>query len=101
MSGNINDTNTTIIRDQVYSMIKDLENKSVTIEQCESKYNCLYKTSKSLFDFVAKQSYEKQDFYKNLEFLLNQIEMIQSKRLSQYTASSNVGYHLADKYLPN
>jgi hypothetical protein len=100
MSGNINDTNTTVIREQVYSMIKDLENKSITVEECQTKYECLYKTSKSLFEIVAKQSYNKHDFAKHLDFVLHQIELIQTKRLSQYNASSNVGYHFAEKYLP-
>jgi hypothetical protein len=100
MSGNINDTNTREIKEQVYSMIHDLENNTLTAQECIEKYNSLYRTSKTLFDYISKQTFDKHDFHKNLELMLNQIELIQSRKLSQYTASSNVGYHLADKYLP-
>jgi len=100
MSGNINDTDTKTIREQVHNMIWDLENRVLTPIECREKYKDLHSTSKTLFDYISKQSYDKEDFHKNLDLMLDQIELIQNKKLSQYTASTNIGYHLAGKYLP-
>jgi hypothetical protein len=106
MSGNIHDTNTILLRQQVNDMIRDLQNKAVLLDLFQiykNKYNYLYTTSKTLFEFILKnfttESFDKEYFHKSLAFMLEQIELIQSNKVSQYTASSNVGYHFADKYM--
>jgi hypothetical protein len=103
MSNNINDTKVNKIKTQVYGLLNDIQNGN-HIEQLEEKYNYLYSTSKTLFTFVSKEtikpSFNKQQFDKNLDQMLNHILKIQKDELSQNEASGNIGKLLAKQFIP-
>lgn len=107
MSGNINDTNVPIIKQQVDDFIKDvLENNS--IQAPEEKYNILFKTSKALFDMihvdirkqVSSNTFEYDKFMFRLNRFLELVLKIQEKELSQEKASEIVGQDVAQEYIP-
>jgi hypothetical protein len=103
MSNNIHDTKVDKIKTQVYGLLNDIQNGNDT-EQLEEKYNYLYSTSKTLFTFVSKEikkpSFNKQQFDKNLDQMLNHILKIQKDELSQNEASENIGKLLAKQFIP-
>lgn len=103
MSNNIHDTKVDKIKTQVYGLLNDIQNGNDT-EQLEEKYNYLYSTSKTLFTFVSKEikkpSFNKQQFDKNLDQMLNHILKIQKDELSQNKASENIGKLLAKQFIP-
>lgn len=103
MSNNIHDTKVDKIKMQVYGLVTDIQNGNDT-EQLKDKYNYLYSTSKTLFTFVSKEiqkpSFNKQQFDKNLEQMLNHILKIQKDELSQNEASENIGKLLAKQFIP-
>lgn len=104
MSGNINDTNVSLLRKQVYDLIGELnENtnnyKFMSIESLETKYDHLVKSSKTLFKFIVSNTIDTK-FYANLEMMLNKIEEIQQNKISQFNASGVIGTHLTKTYVP-
>ena len=103
MSNNIHDTKVDKIKTQVYGLLNDIQNGN-DITQLEEKYNYLYSTSKTLFTFVSKEikkpSFNKQQFDKNLDHMLNHILKIQKDELSQNEASENIGKLLAKQFIP-
>lgn len=103
MSNNIHDTKVDKIKTQVYGLLNDIQNGN-DITQLEEKYNYLYSTSKTLFTFVSKEikrpSFNKQQFDKNLDNMLNHILKIQKDELSQNEASENIGKLLAKQFIP-
>ena len=103
MSNNIHDTKVDKIKTQVYGLLNDIQNGN-DITQLEEKYNYLYSTSKTLFTFVSKEikkpSFNKQQFDKNLDHMLNHIIKIQKDELSQNEASENIGKLLAKQFIP-
>ena len=122
MSGNINDTNIERVRKDVENMLNDIRGNdirgndirgndirgnvsNVDVAEMEYKYRYLYKTSKTLFNFILKkvndsESFDDEYFRKTINFMLQQIQDIQQSSTSQYDASANVSYHLAKKYIP-
>lgn len=104
MSNNIHDTNVNKIKQQVHNLITDINNGEKDTDILESKYNYLYSTSKTLFNFVIKETtkstFNKQQFDKNLEFMLDNITKIQNSELSQHKASENIGKLLAKQFIP-
>ena len=102
MSNNIHDTKVEQIKQQVYDLIEDCQKDNQ--EDLESKYNYLYSTSKTLFNFVIKESrkstFNKSVFDKNLKEMLKHIVLIQKEEISQNTASENIGKLLAKQYIP-
>lgn len=103
MSNNINDTKVNKIREQVKNLLEDLNNGD-NKELLEQKYEYLYSTSKTLFEFIiretAKKNFNKSQFDTNLDFMLNHILKIQNKELSQNDASENVGKLVAKQFIP-
>jgi hypothetical protein len=104
MSNNIHDTNVDKIKNQVYDLITDIKNGETNTEFLESKYTYLHLTSKTLFNFVCKEvkkpTFNKRQFDKNLEQMLNNIISIQTSKLSQNDASENIGKLLAKQFIP-
>jgi len=112
MSGNINDTNIERVRKDVENMkseLRDMKSEytltNSDISELEYKYRYLYKTSKTLFNFILKKGsnpheFDDEYFNRTIDFMLNQIHSIQQSTTSQYDASANVSYHLAKKYIP-
>ena len=111
MSGNINDTNVNLIKKQAFSLISDLENYSRTSRNIsiyenilQKKYENLYKTSKTLFNFIfnsfKNKTFDKNHFNEMINKMLSYISQIQNKEISQYNASVHVGSELAQKYIP-
>jgi hypothetical protein len=104
MSNNIHDTKVDKIKTQVYGLLNDIQNGNNNTEELEEKYNYLYSTSKTLFTFVSKEikkpSFNKQQFDKNLDHMLNHILKIQKDELSQNEASENIGRLLAKQFIP-
>lgn len=104
MSNNIHDTKVDKIKKQVYDLIDDIKNGEHNTEVLEEKYSYLYSTSKTLFNFVYKEvkkpNFNKQQFDRNLEQMLNHIVKIQNDELSQNKASENIGKLLAKQFIP-
>ncbi len=106
-SGNINDTNVQIVQQQVLNFILDVKNGEFDEEKCKSKYNILYKTSRSLFDFILKDipkqinngTFDENAFSTRLNNMLLLVTKIQEGKTDLYKASTNVGGELASEYL--
>jgi hypothetical protein len=111
MSGNINDTNIEVIKSQVQSLIKDIDNLSPSESAIEyehnfkKKYKHLASTSNTLFMYIIKNydsnTFNKQFFDQTLNLMLSKISNIQNKTSTQHDASSYIGTHLAKKYIPH
>jgi hypothetical protein len=104
MSNNIHNTKVDTIKTQLYSLINDIKNGEEDTEQLEIKYNYLYSTSKTLFNFVCKEVkksvFDKKQFDTNIEQMLNHILKIQKSEISQNDASENIGKLLAKQFIP-
>lgn len=113
MSGNIKDTNVDIVKQEIESLLKDLENIKIKGDESpddylynlEKKYKNLKNTSSKLFEFTIKEfqkpNFNKSDFLKNLHMMLNSILNIQNSKISQYDASVKIGTSLAHQYIPH
>lgn len=95
------------IKVQVQDLISDLaNNNNYDKSLLEAKYNYLYVTSKTLFDFIVKNIKEANDkfdmelFNLNLNQMLNYIVKIQNNELTQNDASESVGSLLANQFIP-
>ena len=105
MSQNINKTKVDTIKEQVYNLIADLKNTSSNdTEHLQDKYNHLYTTSKTLFNFIIKEhnktNFNKELFDRNLNQMLSHISRIQKDEISQNDASENIGQLLAKQFIP-
>jgi hypothetical protein len=111
MSGNIKDTNVTLIERQVYDLISDLDDLIAKNEDInnwsktlEHRYKHLSKTSNTLFKFIIKNyntpKFDKTFFNKTLTLMLDKIGNIQDSKISQENASEHVGTHLAKTFIP-
>ena len=111
MSGNIKDTNVQLIKNQVESLIVDLDelqSKNESIEDWDStlqnRYKQLYKMSNLLFQFIINQykklNFDKKVFRNTLELMLTKILDIQNGEVTQDNASVSVGDHLAKRFIP-
>jgi uncharacterized protein YutD len=103
MSNNIHNTKVDKIKQQVYNLLEEYKTNKNT-EELESKYSYLYSTSKTLFNFVIKESsksgFNKTLFDNNLTEMLKHIILIQKDEMSQNTASENIGKLLATQFIP-
>jgi len=105
MSNNIHDTKINRIKLESENMIKDIQ-KDIDIDllELEKKYEYLFKTSKSLFNFIInehqKSSFNKEKFTEKLNQMLFLIKKIQDDEISKYDASANIGAALAKEYIP-
>jgi hypothetical protein len=115
MSGNINDTNVVKLKTEINSLISNLDNliesnkeNAFSIQQYESTYQTQYKytftTSKTLWNYIFTQyktkTFDKQQFQKNLDMMLNTILNIQKSKISQQEASTLIGEEIASQYVP-
>ena len=111
MSGNIHDTKTIRLKDDVGKLkteLDDLLANGEKIDEWEStlrtKYKYICSTSESLFKMIVSSygtSRFNKDFFENtLNMMLQKIEDIQSSKISQHNASHNVGEHLASNFIP-
>lgn len=103
MIENIMNTQVDKIKQEVSQLINDC-NDNVNTQVLQKKYSYLYMTSRTLFEFIIreirKDNFNKVHFDKNLKFMLNCIEKIQNKELTQNDASENVGELVAKQYIP-
>lgn len=103
MSNNIHDTKVDKIKKDVYDLIEEYKTNKNT-EQLEDKYSYLHSTSKTLFNFVIKESvksnFNKNLFDRNLNEMLKHIVLIQKDEMTQNTASENIGKLLANQFIP-
>lgn len=93
------------IKLEVQSLILDLENNNdYNTVLLQEKYNYLYITSKTLFNFIIKSSKnDKKDYEQfnlNLNKMLNYIINIQNNELTQNDASEHIGNLLANQFIP-
>jgi len=104
MSNSIHNTKVEQIKTQVYNLINDIKHGENNTETLQSKYNHLYSTSKTLFNFVHKEaqksSFNQSQFDKNLDNMLRHITKIQKDEISQHEASENIGKMLAKQFIP-
>jgi hypothetical protein len=111
MSGNIHDTHVDRIREEVSSLgkdIKELKAKGEDINDWSStlqnRYKYLYKTSKTLYNYVVDQYssdvFDLAFFNNTLEMMLSHISKIQNNDISQNDASVAIGTHLAEEFVP-
>lgn len=115
MSGNINDTNILLVKQDVDNLLQELfELKQkkinlknyldVNLENLKKKYINLHNTSNTLFKFIISQydsdRFDKDQFNHTLSILLSNIENIQKSKKSQHDASIEIGSMLANKYIP-
>jgi hypothetical protein len=107
MSGNINDTDVSQIRSEVYLLIEDLRNLNNDEDDeyiLKKKYKYLVKSSNGLFKYIINEhkscKFDKELFDRNLEMMLTKIQQIQNNKETQYDASVSVGTSLANQYIP-
>jgi DNA polymerase III gamma/tau subunit len=111
MSGNIKDTNVHNIKQDLESLLKELDNiikkkesPNDYLYNLEKKYKDLKQTSPKLFEFTIKEyqkpTFDKEQFLKNINMMLDTILNIQNSKISQYDASVKVGSSLAYQYIP-
>lgn len=111
MSGNINDTNVNKLQLEIVSLINNLDNlvkSNKSIQHYESsyeqKYNYLFTTSKTLWNYIFTQyknnTFDKQQFQKNLDMMLSTILKIQQSQISQQQGSTIIGEEIASQYIP-
>ena len=111
MSQNINDTNVNEIRNQVTSLLDNLDSIIANNENptdydvtLRKRHKKLLNTSKTLFEFIfknyTKDNFDKTQFHKNLDMMLNAILNIQNSQLTQHEASVSIGKSLATQYIP-
>lgn len=111
MSNNIHDTKVEKIKTEVHNLLQDIQSEhiSTTIpihlqDKLETKYNYLYSTSKTLFNFICKEAikptFNKFQFNNNIDNMLKNIVKIQKDEISQNTASENIGKLLATQFIP-
>jgi hypothetical protein len=112
MSGNILDTDINLIKKEALELIIDLdllvENNDEILdfkEEYKNRYNYLYKTSTSLYNFIfdgyINKNFNKDLFQKNLLLMLNSIYKIQTNQMTQHSASVDIGEELASHYIPH
>ena len=113
MSGNIKDTNVDIVKQEIESLLKDLENIKIKGDESPDdylynlgkKYTNLKTTSSKLFEVTIKEfqkpNFNKSYFLKNLHMMLDSILNIQNSKISQYDASVKIGTSLAHQYIPH
>ena len=98
------DTKVHDIQSQVQSLIFDLKDKKINLVLLKEKYNYLYITSKTLFDFIVKnvnsKNFDRELFNLNLNKMLNYIVDIQNNNLTQNDASEHIGGLLAKQFIP-
>ncbi len=105
MSGNINDTNVSLLRSQVSSFVSDLQDGLYA--DYPSRYPELHNTSKALFDMINKSVrkdidtgvFNSEAFLYRVDSILNLIQSVQVGELSQTKASEMVGTTLAKEYV--
>lgn len=111
MSGNINDTDIFEVKKQVTDLIIDIQsiqNKNENLDEWEShlqnKYKKLFKTSKTLFNYILKnygtEKFDSVFFNNTINMMLSKISSIQLNKISQENASAVIGTHLAEAYIP-
>lgn len=111
MSGNIKDTEIGTVRQEVFDLITEIKRLKESGEDLtewtstlQNRHKYLYKTSKTLFDYIVnnylKESFDDVFFNQTLNMMLSQIAKIQNKNISQEDASASVGTHLAEAYVP-
>ncbi len=107
MSGNVNDTNTTLIKKQVETFIFDIKyytagNDIPPVDFFKKKFKYLHDTSKSLFKYIYEnhQDVLKETFASDINKMLDLILQIQNGNISQYDASAKVGEFIGKKYIP-
>lgn len=106
MSGNIQDTNVDIIRAQIESFIKDLQDGDFCTDYPE-RYKELHETSLALFNMVDKTvrnqinigTFNHTQFVHRVNSMLDLIVGIQDGSVSQHKASEMVGTTLAKEYV--
>lgn len=111
MSGNIHDTNVSLIRSQVESLLKDIDNlenneKAIDFEHVfKKKYKHLSNTSSTLFKYILTNyntsKFNMSFFQSTLDFMLGNVSKIQDNKTSQHNASTQVGQILAKEYIPH
>jgi hypothetical protein len=111
MSGNIYDTNVTLIRKQIGELKDELKGIYARSEQVNDwedslkrKYKALARTSLTLMKYILSNyntpKWDEAFFNKTVELMLSRVSNIQQSEISQEDASSNVGTHLAYRYIP-
>jgi hypothetical protein len=111
MSGNIKDTDVTLIKSDLDALLKDLDNIVKNNEspndhlyRLEKKYKSIKNTSSALFNLVIKEytnpNFNKQQFLTNINMMLNTILDIQKSKISQYDGSAKIGQAIAYQYIP-
>jgi len=102
MSHSIHNTNVEQIKIEVNSML-DLLNTGVCKSETilKNKYNNLFKTSPTLFNFILKNyKQNSEQLQKNIDMMLDLIGKIQKSEISQYDASVVVGQSIGEQYIP-
>jgi hypothetical protein len=111
MSGNINDTNVTKLRNLVCEFIEELDEVIKNGESTsdyehiyKKKYQYILKTSPTLFNLICEQykstNFNKTHLLNNLNMMLQAIEKIQGSKITQHDASTSIGEVLAKQYIP-
>jgi hypothetical protein len=110
MSGNIHDTNTIVIRQEITDLMKDIDNLDVNENPKDwestfrKKYQHLSNNSNTLFLYILsnykKPSFNLSFFNKTIELMLTNISKIQKSNVTQYDASATIGSHLASTFIP-
>jgi hypothetical protein len=111
MSGNVNDTNAQLMKQQIDEMILECEAILARNEEVQAwegtltrKYKHLHNTSSTLFKFIVSNfgtpRFDKVFFTSTVDLMLKQLGNIQHSVATQEAASQNVGNYLAESFIP-
>ena len=104
-TGNINDTNVDLVRQQAFQMLNYVKSDPVAaaLTNTQERYSLLYNKTKTIFNMILKEAtaplFNESEFTTKLDNMLNLIKKIQAAEVSQYDASGQIGKILASEYI--
>ncbi len=104
MSGNIHDTDISLLNIQISNMKKDILKGITDINHYNITYEYLKNTSNTLFKYIYdnynKDNFDEKFFDNCISLMFKNIKSIQKNNTSQHDASVNIGSYLGKKYIP-
>lgn len=104
MSGNIRDTNVLKLKEIVTKLLNRLDETPSDKIQLDDEYNYILKTSPNLYNMIinnwTKRDFDRKMFLENLDLMLSKIQDIQDNKISQHSASIDIGEKLGSQFIP-
>ncbi|NBU33994.1 hypothetical protein EB118_03490 [bacterium] len=91
-----------LLKSQINGLVAD--SSSTSHSDLKQKYKYLYQKSPTLFEFVCKNvtlaNFNHSRFNDNIQLYLENLEKVQTLKMTQHDASVIVGERLAGQFLP-